>query len=293
MKHIKQSKRIEKTDPKSLYVSRAVVNADEIVSWAEAQGFKNIVPAEKMHVTIIASRAFVDWMALGNADDWYMGEEEFKVPAGGPRVVSALGENKAPVLMFSSSPLCYRNEAAIRNGASWDFTEYQPHITISYDSTEVNLDEVEPFTGEIILGPEIFEEFNPTWVDDNLNKLNIMKIDDEAQMVYGWASVTKENGVDVIDTQGDIIKAEELISASTEFMQNVRLSLSMHQGNSIGQVVHSFPMVGDLKKSLGLTGDKEGWIVGVKVSDPNVWKQVKSGELKAFSIGASATREPV
>ncbi len=301
---MKQAVKIKKTDPKSLYVSRKVINAAEIHSWAEDQGFENIVPEEKMHVTIVASKAPIDWMKLGNADEWNS-EEEFKVPEGGPRIVCALGDNKAPVLMFGSSKLSWRNEEALRLGASWDFNEYQPHITVSYEPTKIDLDDIEPFTGEIILGPEMFEEFDQDWVDTNIRKLevvkpeeysnsfNIIKLDDEARMVYGWASVIKENGIDVIDTQGDIIKSEELIQASTEFMKSARMSLAMHKGGSIGQVIHSFPLVGDLMKSLGVESEKEGWIVGVSINDAGVWNQVKSGELKAFSIGATAVREPV
>lgn len=284
---------LKKSDPKTLYVSRKVLNADEILEWAQNQGFDNLVPADKLHVTVIASKAFVDWMALGNANDWYPADQEFIVPEGGPRLVEGLGTNKAPVLMFSSSPLCYRHEQAKQLGASWDFQAYQPHITISYEESRLDLSKVVSFKGEIKLGPELFEEFNDNWVEDSLNKFNIIKVDSEAQMVYGWASVIKENGVEVIDTQNDIIKAEELIQATTEFMQDARTSLSMHKGAGIGQVVHSFPLVGDLMKSLGITCDKEGWIVGVKIQDPTTWAQVKSGELKAFSIGASAIREEV
>jgi hypothetical protein len=44
------------------------------------------------------------------------------------------------------------------DGASFDWDEYQPHITLSSSPQMVDLKAVEPYTGAIELGPEIFEE---------------------------------------------------------------------------------------------------------------------------------------
>jgi hypothetical protein len=41
-------------------------------------------------------------------------------------------------------------------GASWDWPDYQPHISLS--KAPVDLSKIEPYRGEIVLGPEIFEE---------------------------------------------------------------------------------------------------------------------------------------
>lgn len=121
----------------------------------------------------------------------------------------------------------------------------------------------------------------------------IIKSDDEQRIVYGWASVISENGVDVIDRQGDVIKADELVKATTEFMKSVRTAKAMHQGGQVGQVVHSFPLTTEIAKSLGIETNREGWIVGLHVTDNNVWKQVKSGVLKAFSIGGTGQRKEI
>lgn len=118
----------------------------------------------------------------------------------------------------------------------------------------------------------------------------ILKADDEHHVVYGWASVISDGGVDVVDSQGDVIKSAELVFATTEFMKSARDSLEMHKGSPIGQVVHSFPLTSEISKSLGIDTSKEGWIVGVYVSDDKVWKSVKSGDLSCFSIGGEAVR---
>ncbi|WP_092587297.1 hypothetical protein [Rhizobium mongolense] len=43
-------------------------------------------------------------------------------------------------------------------GASWDYAECQPHITISYDGDAPELGTVEPYQGEIPLRPEVLKE---------------------------------------------------------------------------------------------------------------------------------------
>jgi hypothetical protein len=87
------------------------------------------------------------------------------VRPGGARIVETLGSDGAPVLMFSSSVLSWRNEALQREtGARDKFPNYQPHVTISYAPlVGVDLSNVEPFRGELRFGPEIFEEVVENW----------------------------------------------------------------------------------------------------------------------------------
>ncbi len=140
--------------PRTLYVSRKVKNAGDIIAWAKSQGIETTLPAEDMHVTIAFSRNPIDWFKVGAA--W---EAELKVIPGGPRQIETFGEG-AKVLLFASHELKWRHEAIVREGASWDFPEYQPHITSTYGEIPEG---VEPYQGEIVLGPEIFAEVNEDW----------------------------------------------------------------------------------------------------------------------------------
>ncbi|TAX45943.1 DUF1073 domain-containing protein (plasmid) [Rhizobium leguminosarum] len=142
--------------PRTLYVSRKVINAAEIIAWAKEQGFKTTLPADDLHVTITFSRAPVDWMEMGSAWD-----DEVKIPRGGPRLMEKFGE--ARVLLFASNMLQWRHREMVELGASWDHPEYQPHITISYDPDAPDLSTMEAYQDEIILGPEIFTEVNEGW----------------------------------------------------------------------------------------------------------------------------------
>jgi phage-related protein (TIGR01555 family) len=139
--------------PRSLYVSRPVVNAAEIRAWAKAQGLPELQP--DLHVTIAASRKPVDWMKI-ESEDWNQDRDgTIEIPPGGVRLVEPLGDRTA-VLLFTSSRLSWRHEQIVRAGASWDFEEYQPHISLTGDP--VDLAGVEPYRGRIVLGPEKFEE---------------------------------------------------------------------------------------------------------------------------------------
>ena len=120
---------------------------------------------------------------------------------------------------------------------------------------------------------------------------SIIKIDEEQRVVYGWASVITDHGVAVIDSQGDIIEAAELVKATTEFMKDARIAKVMHSGEAMGEVLHSFPLVFEIAKSLMIKTDREGWIVGVYIRDEETWQAVKRGDLPAFSIGGTAVPE--
>lgn len=146
--------------PRPLYVRRDVVNAQDLIDWATAQGLKNIEPASELHVTIAYSRSPVDWMSI--PADWSFGSSDgqITIPPGGPRMVDKFGTD-AIVLMFNSSDLSWRHCAIIEAGASHDYPDYQPHITIAHNEGSVDLLTIEPYRGKIVLGPEIFEDIKP------------------------------------------------------------------------------------------------------------------------------------
>ena len=144
--------------PRSLYVRRDVLNAAEILTWAEGQGIKDLQSADDLHVTVLYSRTPVDWLAMGN--DWRSEEAGgLVVPAGGPRVVERLGPKQVVVLSFANTDLSYRHRSMIERGASSEYDEYVAHVTLSQESQALlDLDKLAPYRGKIILGPEIFEQ---------------------------------------------------------------------------------------------------------------------------------------
>lgn len=150
-------------EPRTLYVSRKLLNGAEFLRWAKSQGFQTTVPADELHVTVAYSRTPVDWMKMG--EDWRGQDGRLLVTPGGARLVEPLGDKGAIVLLFNSSELSWRHRDMREAGASWDYEDYQPHVTITYSGQGVNLDEVEPYRGKLLFGPEIFEEIDEGWAE--------------------------------------------------------------------------------------------------------------------------------
>jgi hypothetical protein len=119
----------------------------------------------------------------------------------------------------------------------------------------------------------------------------VVKVDTEQRIVYGWASVTTYKGQLVVDRQGDVIRTETMHKAVNEFMKGVRVGKLMHEGEPVGQILHSFPVTKAICDALGIQSDREGWITGYYVEDDNLWKSVKAGKYPAFSIGGAAQKE--
>ncbi len=137
----------------------------------------------------------------------------------------------------------------------------------------------------------------------------ITKTKDELRVAYGWASVTKIGGKPVVDVQNDVIELPVLVRAVHDFMVESRVGGLMHlykagrpaairknardrEPITIGTVVESIIVDDDFKKAVGAKTDLEGWYIGVKVHEDQVWDMVKSGELSAFSIGGHGKRVP-
>jgi uncharacterized protein len=155
--------RFEDASPRTLCVSRKVMNAAAIIAHFKEQGLEAMVPPEEMHVTIAFSRTPVDWMTI--AAEWSRTPNgHMTVAAGGPRVVERLGDKGAAVLLFNDNELAWRHQDILRAGATWDYPSYQPHITLTYQAEDgLDLESLKPWSGVIELGEEIFEEVGDDW----------------------------------------------------------------------------------------------------------------------------------
>jgi hypothetical protein len=124
------------------------------------------------------------------------------------------------------------------------------------------------------------------------------KRSDEQRLVGGYAYVSKAGGNLLFDRQGDSIEPEDLREAVHDFMKSGRTLGVMHipgaDGKPVagGEIVEMAVLAGDFMPP-GMPANTEGlWIVA-KVNDDTVWNMVKSGDLRAFSIGGRGRREEV
>lgn len=126
----------------------------------------------------------------------------------------------------------------------------------------------------------------------------ITKTNDEQQVVFGWASVSKDiNGQLLQDWQGDIIEPEDLEKAAFDFVLNFRDAGERHNPNlrKKGKLVSSLVFTEEVQKALNIpTGTVPvGWFVGFHIDDPKTWQEVKKGKYLMFSIEGQGIREPL
>jgi phage-related protein (TIGR01555 family) len=145
----------EDAGKRTLYVSRRVLNGEQIATWAKQQGFATTIDPDDMHVTVAFSRQPVDWWATKRD------MEGTDIPPGA-RELRRFGD--AVVLTFGDAGLAQRWQAFRDAGASWDHEGYVPHVTVTYAAPAgMNLDAIRPFGGPILLGPEEYAEVQEDW----------------------------------------------------------------------------------------------------------------------------------
>lgn len=115
----------------------------------------------------------------------------------------------------------------------------------------------------------------------------IVKVDKKKHIVYG---VVLEP--EVWDAQKDIVSKEEIEAAAHEFLAFYRkIDLRHHHVAKSCYPVESYIAPQDFV--LGSEKVKEGsWILGSKVTDPKIWKDIEDGLLTGYSIVGMARRVP-
>lgn len=409
---------------KTLYVCRPLENADEFIAWAKTQGFPKTVPAEELHCTIIYSKQ--EMPAWPDPDT-----DRVTIRNASGREVMPLGDMGAVVLKFNAPMFKERWQELHDLGAKSDYPDYTAHVTITYDGADVDLENVEPFTGALQFGPEKLKEIDPDWsdkimekgynpnqprepkgspnggqwtdggapgsnadtpkgqfkdaqrvlsqagyrwigsgtndsgpwreyatsrhpkgrdADENVNAkgatitvarsadgkidfkvdytpgrhwdesptgtkrftdvrealeyadsfhkgetalttYNVMKVDEELGIVFGWALVSEIDGAPYFDVQGDHVPEDAMLKATSEFMEHVRVGKDMHQGDQCGVMVHSMPLTKDIARSFGITCDRTGWMVGYKPYDKALLAKFRNGDYTGFSIGGSRIKD--
>jgi Putative phage serine protease XkdF/ChaB len=281
---------LAKATERNLYVKRTLLNAEGFAAWARSQGFVTTMQPGDLHVTVARSSAPLEWPApvlSGLTADIIKGRE-----------VCKLGDT-ATVLKFKSPDLLARWDYLRSIGSSWDFDAYMPHITISSKPHNINLEDVAPYKGPLIFGPEEFEEFeevNDDWQDSVVEKIirvDIAKVDSELGIVFGWAIVSTVDGEDYYDVQGDNITENAMLHAMVDYMKGSRIAGNMHRYNGggpasverVGTVVFGYPLTAEIAKSLGISAKKTGALIGMQVDNPEILQKFKSGEYTGFSIG--------
>ena len=158
----RETRKVTETGKNTLYVHRRLVNAADLTKWAKENGFKTTLEPDDMHATVAFSRTPVDWDQM--PDSIVPGV----IAASGDRSLARFGD--AVVLKFANEELEFRWNEFRAAGASWDFPEYQPHVTLTYDGADLDLDSIEPYDGILAFGPEEWTEVKEDWASDIAEK---------------------------------------------------------------------------------------------------------------------------
>ncbi|MEQ8448239.1 MAG: XkdF-like putative serine protease domain-containing protein [Nitratireductor sp.] len=119
----------------------------------------------------------------------------------------------------------------------------------------------------------------------------VVKVDSSLGLIFGWAIVSKVDGADYFDTQGDHIPEDSMLKASADFMANSRLAKEMHVGDGKGSVVFAWPMTAEIAKSMGITTKNTGLMIAMKPDSPEMLGKFADGTYTGFSIGGKRIKD--
>jgi len=120
--------------------------------------------------------------------------------------------------------------------------------------------------------------------------VELIKADEEKQLVYGVVLRP-----DRFDSQGDLTPEDEIEKAAHQFMERSRLIDWKHiktLTHDKAVPVESYIAPQDLKIN-GRVVPKGSWILVTHVKDPALWRAIKAGEIRSYSIRGFGVRAPV
>ena len=132
----------------------------------------NPIKTDKLHTTLLYSRKYLpDYKPAGKYDKPMIGKvKKFDVFESRP---DAFDDKAARclVLLFDCPELVDRfNELMDKHDATFDYDEYKPHITFSYDIGDMDIKDLPEFKGKIELVSEYDEDLNLNWAKDEGTK---------------------------------------------------------------------------------------------------------------------------
>lgn len=128
-----------------------------LCGWMDQNLIKNPQPADKIHTTLVLDKEtpfLHDPMAY-----------EPSIPIDPATYhIELFGPDKNVMVLSFDSPFLQKRHLQLREkyGLSWDWPEYTPHITLTYDIQEIAT-EFETPDFELELSGEYVTAFNPDW----------------------------------------------------------------------------------------------------------------------------------
>lgn len=203
------------------------------------------------------------------------------------------------VIRFNNTKLIYQNTQSRLSQLESIFNARNlihelEEYGVTFDSTDSYISTVKLYPLSIDeVNRAIQEERSMKSVDNTVTvdkriDCEISKLNEDQNLVFGWAYVSSVGNNELVDTQGDSISEYELEKAFYDFVINYRIAGEMHAAVA-GTLVECMVFTKEKQELLGIDLGKVGAWVGFKV-DPDVFSKIKSGEYKMLSIGGKGRR---
>lgn len=121
-------------------------------------------------------------------------------------------------------------------------------------------------------------------------EVRVEKAAAEQRLVFGWASITTQDGAPVVDVHGDSMPTEVLEKAAYRYTLQSRAGKRQHAGEPVMHLVESVVLTKAKQDAMGVDLGREGWWVGFHVPDDATWGAIKSGDVTGFSIGGRGVK---
>ena len=208
----------------SLYIHRPLLNAAEVVDWYRAQGLTQTLLPDDMHVTVCYSLQPLNWLRLTPSD------KPLRVSPGARSMTRF--DKGALVLEFESDELTRRWRECQGAGASSNYPEYRPHVTITYENKDVDTAALRPFPGVMHFGPERFRPLDASPTErpmeksmqptaEQINSAVVVAIPAiiKARVDTGGRRIVEvEASSQEVDSEGDVILQSALLASAQEFV---------------------------------------------------------------------------
>jgi hypothetical protein len=127
----------------------------------------NPLEDHKLHATVVYSRAFVGARPLGELDPTWKGKfTDYDIFQTSPKVEESTGESRRCLVMKFDCPEIHERHHYLRkhHGATHDFPNFDPHMTMSYDVGEFDHQNLPEYDGPHEFHEEYSEPLDLNWV---------------------------------------------------------------------------------------------------------------------------------
>jgi len=128
---------------------------DSLMDWIDSMGLETHEPADELHTTVLLDKEHeFDWEPQSFESPIEVSPETFSLDLFGQ-------DKNVLVLKYQCDELADRHSRGMEeHNLSWDFPEYSPHVTLSYDGSNIDIESLSPPDFPLNISHEYVQPFN-------------------------------------------------------------------------------------------------------------------------------------